>query len=330
MGNQMIQYKQAFDQYLADHAFASKAPNKLYQPIDYIMNLGGKRLRPIASLMACDLFAGDFKKALPISYALEIFHNFSLVHDDIMDQSSLRRGKDTVHKKWDENTAILSGDVMLIYAYEHLLKTGSNHLQSLIQIFNEVSIGVCEGQRMDMDFEDQEIQDIAIDEYIKMIELKTSILIWGAFKMGALIADATNGDMDNIAEFGRKLGIAFQLQDDYLDTFGQRAKVGKRIGGDILQNKKTFLVLKTYELADQADKNRLNTLLSTPIDTSEEEQKINEVTQLFLKYKVDKLSRDLIKAYSSESLEHLYAIKNMVGSLDVFEQLQSNLMHREK
>jgi geranylgeranyl diphosphate synthase type II len=223
-------------------------PAELYEPIKYILSLGGKRMRPSLLLMACDLFGGDPDKALSPALAIEVFHNFTLMHDDIMDNAPLRRGKTTVHEKWNKNVAILSGDVMLVESYKLMMQVHPNLLGQVLSIFNNTAVGVCEGQQFDMKFEQR--NDVHIDEYINMIRLKTAVLLGGALKIGAIIGGAGEQDAVLLQTFGEQLGVAFQLQDDILDVYGDPEKFGKQVGGDILANKKTFLLLKALELAD--------------------------------------------------------------------------------
>jgi geranylgeranyl diphosphate synthase type II len=288
--------------YAAQQHFQSYQPRELYEPLDYILSLGGKQMRPILLLSAARLFNDGFvKSSLPAAYAIELFHNFSLIHDDIMDNASVRRGKATVHEKFGNNTAILSGDVMLVYAYQYLASLKTDSMQELLRIFNDTAIGVCEGQQMDMNFEKLDI--VSVDSYIRMIELKTSVLLHGAMKIGALLAGADKEDAENIAEFGRTMGIAFQLQDDYLDSFGDEKTFGKRIGGDIVQNKKTYLYIKALALAVESDRKQLYDWYSNIIETEKEEQKIGEVKSIFLSSgAVDALEREIEK-YRNKALD---------------------------
>lgn len=288
--------------YAAKQHFQSYQPRELYEPLDYILSLGGKQMRPILLLSAARLFNEEtVKSSLPAAYAIELFHNFSLIHDDIMDKASVRRGKATVHEKFGNNTAILSGDVMLVYAYQYLASLKTDSLQELLRIFNDTAIGVCEGQQMDMNFEKLDI--VSVDSYIRMIELKTSVLLYGAMKIGALLAGADKEDAENIAEFGRTMGIAFQLQDDYLDSFGDEKTFGKRIGGDIVQNKKTYLYIKALALAAESDRKQLYDWYSNIIETDREEQKIGEVKSIFLSSgAVDALEREIEK-YRNKALD---------------------------
>src|SRR3569833_2778488 len=234
-------------------------PAQLYEPITYILSMGGKRMRPALLLMACDLFGGDVEKALPPALAIEVFHNFTLMHDDIMDNAPLRRGKTTVHERWNQNAAILSGDVMLIEGYKLMMQVDNHILRDVLNIFNETAVGVCEGQQLDMEFETREV--VGIDEYIEMIRLKTAVVLGGALKIGALIGGASADDAALLSAFGVQLGVAFQLQDDILDVYGNPEKFGKQVGGDIISNKKTYLLIKAKELANSQQKEELNNWL---------------------------------------------------------------------
>jgi len=259
-------YRAVFIEFLEKNSYNNQ-PENLYKPINYIVNLGGKRLRPILTLMTTDIFAGDHREALDAALAVEVFHNFSLVHDDIMDDAPLRRGQTTVHEKWDLNTGILSGDAMLILAYQYFENYNGSIFKALAKLFSKTALEVCEGQQYDIDFETRD--DVTIPEYLKMIEYKTSVLVAAAMKMGAIIANASEADQDHIYEFGRNLGIAFQLQDDYLDAFGDPETFGKQVGGDIIENKKTYLYLKTLEHANQKQTNQLVDLFSIQPASSE-------------------------------------------------------------
>jgi len=315
-------YKENFLNYLSEE-ITVKEPKNLYQPISYILNLGGKRLRPILTLMACELFNGNYKNALNASLAIEVFHNFTLMHDDIMDHAELRRGKQTVHKKWNENTGILSGDAMLIYANQLLENYDVNLYKKLMIIFNKTALEVCEGQQYDIDFETR--NDVTITEYIKMISYKTAVLVACALKMGALIANASKTDCENIYNFGFSLGIAFQLQDDYLDTFGNVATFGKKIGGDILENKKTFLYLKTLELANKEDKIVLQKLFST---TEDSVTKIEKVTAFYKKYKTDNYIKNEVENYTQLAYRSLEKTTLSNESKNVFIELGDGLLDR--
>ncbi len=252
-------------------------PAGLYDPITYILALGGKRLRPVLTLMTADFFCGNFHEAKNAALAVELFHNFSLIHDDIMDNAPLRRGQQTVHEKWDINTGILSGDAMLILAYQLFEGYKPAMFQQLAKLFSKTALEVCEGQQYDVDFETR--TDVTIVEYIKMIDYKTAVLIGAAMKMGAIVADASVECCDNIYDFGRNLGIAFQLQDDYLDCFGDPATFGKQVGGDIISNKKTFLYIKAFKNSTVSETEILNTLYSSQPENPS--KKIEIVKSLF-------------------------------------------------
>ena len=226
------------------------SPRSLYEPCEYILSLGGKRLRPVMALMACNLFKPRVTAAYPVAFAVEAFHNFTLMHDDIMDNAPLRRGKATAHEKYNTNTAILSGDVLLVWAYRFLEEIRDKKTaMKIVSVLSRVAVDVCEGQQYDVDFETR--NDVSLEEYVRMIELKTAVLLGAALEMGALVAKASDRDAEYLYHFGRLAGIAFQIQDDLLDAFGDAASFGKQVGGDILQNKKTYLVLKTLEVANQ-------------------------------------------------------------------------------
>lgn len=269
-------YNEAIQKYL-DETLILKEPLQLYRPIQYIISLGGKRLRPILTLMTCDFFKTDYKRALPAALAIELFHNFSLIHDDIMDQAPMRRGMETVHHKWDLNTGILSGDAMLILAYQLFEVYNSSMFQDLAKLFSKTALQVCEGQRYDVDFETR--NNVTIPDYIKMIDYKTAVLLGAAVKMGAIVAEASDECKENSYEFGRNLGIAFQLQDDYLDAFGDSKSFGKQIGGDIIANKKTFLYLVTLQKSSKSETDELIKLFSeTPKDPK---NKIKRVLSIY-------------------------------------------------
>ncbi|MEM9847169.1 MAG: polyprenyl synthetase family protein [Bacteroidota bacterium] len=323
---QIKKYQTTFLAYLANHPF-KKEPLGLYEPVDYILNLGGKRMRPIALLMAYQVFKEDWEAALPAAYAIEIFHNFTLVHDDVIDDAPLRRGKMTVHEKWDLNTSILSGDVMLVYAYEYLLALENKvAISSIIKTFNKAAIEVCEGQQQDVDFELK--AGVSIAEYLKMIELKTSVLLAAAMKIGALAAGSNESDAEHLYQFGRNIGIAFQLQDDYLDTFGDPAKFGKKVGGDIAKNKKTFLVLKALELADEPVKEELNRWMSNS-DKDKETEKINRITAIFHALNIPALTKKMKNGFQDRAFQHLQAVSAEVQRKQALTQLAEMLLDRE-
>lgn len=301
----------------------SRYPSSLYEPIKYIMSLGGKRIRPTMLLMATDLFNGDIQKAIPAALAIETFHNFTLIHDDIMDNAPLRRGKQTVHEKWGTNTAILSGDVMMVEANKHLTKVDVEVLKSALDTFNETAQGVCEGQQLDMEFESRD--DVSIEEYIDMIRLKTAVLLGGAMKLGAIVAGANDEEADQIYNFGENLGIAFQLQDDILDVFGDPEKFGKQIAGDIIANKKTFLLLKLQELANKED----HTKLINQFGNKDLEIKISNITALYDSYKIRELATSEMKVYLDKAFKALRSIPVAEFQKTEITRLAQQLMNRD-
>lgn len=297
-------YQASFAAYLAENRF-DKEPANLYEPVNYIMDLGGKRIRPVLVLLANRLFQDDYAPALPAALAVEIFHNFSLVHDDIMDEAPVRRGKATIHEKFGLPAGILSGDVMLIYAYQYLSRSRpESAIPKLLEVFNETAIEVCEGQQMDMDFEQD--QDCNLNLYLKMIEGKTAALIGGSLELGAIVAGAGETDLFHLRSFGRKLGIAFQLQDDFLDTFGDPEKFGKKPGGDILRNKKTFLVLKARELANASQLAVLDQWMDGT--AHDESMKIKAIMDVFEELQIREHTREAMTRFHTEAMEHLDAI----------------------
>ena len=321
----LSQFQDLFQTYLKENRFENR-PDELYAPVNYILSIGGKRLRPILVLMSHALFNENIAQSLPAAYAVEVFHNFTLLHDDIMDEAPLRRGKETVHIKYDVNTGILSGDVMMIYAYDYLSKVADEtKVPSLYKTFNKLAIEVCEGQQYDMNFERRE--DVTISEYLRMIELKTSVLLAGGMKMGAIIANASEEDINHIYEFGRNIGLAFQIQDDILDTFGDPEKFGKKVGGDIIQNKKTYLVLRTLEQADAESKKALASLMATP--TTDELAKVIAVKQIYNQFKIRELAEELKNDYLQTAFNHMDAIKVPMERKKLLIGLAKDLMGRE-
>lgn len=298
------QYREAFTAYL-DLKVTIKEPENLYEPMKYILGLGGKRLRPVLVLMTTEIFDADYKKALDAALAIEIFHNFSLVHDDIMDDAPLRRGKETVHERWDINTGILSGDAMLINAYQLFENYDGATFKELAQLFTRTAIQVCEGQQYDIDFETRD--DVSIADYIKMIEYKTAVLVGASLQMGAIVANTPASYKKAVYEFGRLLGIAFQLQDDYLDAFGNPKTFGKQVGGDIIENKKTFLYLKSLETSEKNEAAQLEHLYTiSPADNS---GKIEAVKTLFESSGAAELTRKEIQKYTEKAFEVLEKIE---------------------
>lgn len=273
-------------------------PSSLYDPNEYFLQLGGKRIRPVLCLMGNELFGEINEDTWHVGTAIELFHNFTLIHDDIMDKAPLRRGMETVHTKFGENTALLAGDVMLVTAYEELNKIGIAYLQSILSLFNKTAKEVCEGQQMDMDFEKMEI--VSLPSYLKMIELKTSVALAASLKTGAILGGALLRNQNLLYEYGRTLGIAFQVQDDYLDAFGDPKKFGKQVGGDILANKKTFLLIHALETASPVNRVELHRLLKV-----NEADKVEKVLQIYKDCKADKWALELKNKYMEEAFTHL-------------------------
>lgn len=302
----------------------NKEPKNLYQPIEYILSLSGKKIRPLLTLMAANIFSNNFKNALPAAYAIEMFHNFTLVHDDIMDDAPLRRGNQTVHEKWNINTGILSGDAMLILAYQYFENYPAEIFQKLAKLFSKTAIEVCDGQQLDVDFETR--NDVTIEEYIKMISLKTSVLIGAALKMGAIVSEANEIEAQKLYNFGLNLGIAFQLQDDYLDTFGNPETFGKQVGGDIIENKKTYLYLKALELANKEDKNILKELFDKKLKNNTE--KINRTKEIFNQLEIPKYIKDQINNYSQKAFKELENMQINSESKNDLYQFGKSLMTR--
>ena len=271
-------------------------PEGLYEPIRYVLSMGGKRLRPTLTLMAYALYKEDTERALPTAIGLETYHNHTLLHDDLMDKADMRRGKPTVHKKWDENTAILSGDTMLIMAFQHILRTDCHRLPEVLNLAARTMQEICEGQQYDMNFESR--SDVREEEYIEMIRLKTSVLLACALKAGALIADAPEEDCKQLYQFGEKIGLAFQLQDDYLDCYGDPAVFGKQIGGDICCAKKTFMLINAFNRANEAQKAELNRLLN---DVDEREEKVAGVLALYDELEIPALCRERMETLYAEA-----------------------------
>jgi geranylgeranyl diphosphate synthase type II len=299
----MQHFQELFENYLNEQKF-NPSPKELYEPVQYILSLGGKRIRPALVLLANKAFQGNVIDALPAAFVMELFHNFTLVHDDIMDKASLRRGQPTVHKKYGDNAAILSGDVMMIWCYKYLMNLPQEKFKEVFELFNDTAIKVCEGQQMDMSFENR--SNVSEAEYLKMIEYKTSVLLACSLKSGAMIAGATAHDADKIFEFGLNIGLAFQLQDDILDAFGEADKVGKEQGGDIKNNKKTLLLIKALSAAKGEDATQLQMLLS-----SNGEEKVPAMIQLFKKLGVKEYAESMAAMYNEKAFNALDAIANI-------------------
>ena len=318
------QYQEFISDYLQSQS-KIKEPKNLYDPIHYIMELGGKRMRPVLTLMSAEVFDTDYKKALPAALAVEVFHNFSLIHDDIMDDAPLRRGKMTVHEKWNVNTGILSGDAMLILAYQYFEQYEPIIFRSLAKLFSKTALEVCEGQQWDVDFETRD--DVAISEYLKMIECKTAVLVAAAMKMGAIIAETSEENANLIYDFGLNLGLAFQLQDDYLDAFGNPETFGKQVGGDIIENKKTYLYLKAMEFSSPDQKNELKQLFRTQPEDSFD--KINAVKEIFNNSGAAQATQKAIQDYTFEAFETLEKMNISEEKKAMLQSFGVNLMGRK-
>lgn len=305
-------------------AVRTKEPVHLYEPIEYIVSIGGKRIRPALTLMTADFLGADYHKALPAAMAVEMFHNFSLIHDDIMDDAPLRRGHQTVHEKWDVNTGILSGDAMLILAYRLFEKYESPKFRDLAKLFSKTALEVCEGQQLDMDFESRD--DVILEEYLKMIEQKTAVLLGAAMQMGAIVADASPEEQNRMFEFGRNLGVAFQLQDDFLDAFGDPETFGKQVGGDIIENKKTILYIMAMEKGDEKQKRELFDLFSNTSANSEE--KVERAKELFTKTGALAGTQEQIKRYGERAFSFLEAMQIPGPKKLLFKEFGEDLMER--
>ena len=317
-------YQTAFLDYL-ETQFLNEKPDSLYDPMRYILQLGGKRIRPVLALIAADAVGDDFKKALPAALAVEVFHNFSLVHDDIMDEAPLRRGQATVHEKWDANTGILSGDAMLVKAYQCLDAYPAALFKELTQLFSKTAQEVCEGQQHDMDFPQQD--NVSKAEYLHMIEYKTAVLLGCSLQMGAMVGGLSREESQPFYDFGIQLGLAFQLQDDYLDAFGDPLSFGKQVGGDIIENKKTLLYLLALEKADEAQQRQLKEFFqSQPADPT---KKIATVKALFKATKADLAIQDLMAQYTDKALQQVEKFAINEDKKVLFKQFAKALMERK-
>lgn len=297
-------------------------PSTLYEPNRYFLKLGGKRVRPVLCLMGNELFDEINDDAWPVANAVELFHNFTLIHDDIMDKAPLRRGMQTVHEKFGSNTALLAGDVMLVAAYDYLNKISTKYLQQVIYLFNKTAREVCEGQQLDMDFEKR--QAVSFEDYLHMITLKTSVLLAGSLKMGSILGGAGERNQQLLYEFGKKLGLAFQVQDDYLDAFGDPEKFGKQVGGDIKANKKTFLLIHALQTSSPGEKVQLEELLST-----DRVSKVGEVLSIFKQCKADEWAREVKEKYLQEALNHLDDIAVLSKRKEPLKELAHFLIQRD-
>jgi len=304
----------------------SREPVELYKPIQYVFQTGGKRLRPVLTLMACNLFNDKVDQAIAPALGLEVFHNFTLLHDDIMDGASLRRNQATVHEKWDQNIAILSGDVMAIMAYEYITNCPKNVLSDVIRIFNTTARSVCEGQQYDMNFEKQ--LWVSTDDYLGMIEKKTSVLLAGCLQIGAIIGGASGADSEQLYDLGLNLGMAFQLQDDLLDSFGNPELFGKEIGGDIKSNKKTWLLIKALETANTEEREEIVSLISG--ENMNDEKKVAKILSFYNKLEIKKLAEKLVQSYFDKARISLDNVQIPENKKLVLRELADSLMKREK
>ena len=317
-------YQEQFLEFLNDYN-TIREPKNLYQPIEYILNLGGKRLRPVLTLMTTACFGGEVSRAMDAALAVEVFHNFSLIHDDIMDAAPLRRGQETVHEKWDLNTGILSGDAMLIRAYQLFENYPAETFRELAKLFSKTALEVCEGQQYDIDFETR--LEVSIPEYLKMIEYKTAVLVGAAMKMGAIVANAAIEDQNRCYEFGKNLGIAFQLQDDYLDAFGNPETFGKQVGGDILENKKTYLFLKAIENGTPEVRAELIQLFQNSV--IQPENKVSKALDLFVRSESNHATKAAISSYTKAAFDILETINISSSNKQILKDFGTNLMTRD-
>ena len=320
----IYQYQEFLSDYLQSQ-YETKEPRNLYEPIHYILDLGGKRMRPVLTLMSAEVFDADYRKALPAALAVEVFHNFSLVHDDIMDDAPLRRGHETVHEKWNLNTGILSGDAMLILAYQYFEQYEPLIFRDLAKLFSKTALEVCEGQQWDVDFEER--SDVTIAEYLKMIQYKTAVLVAAAMKMGAIIAETSVENANLIYDFGLNLGLAFQLQDDFLDAFGNPETFGKQVGGDIIENKKTYLYLKAVAFSNEEEAQELRSLFS--IQPEDNSDKIERVKTLFNSSGASKATQDAIQDFTFKAFQTLDKMNISVDKKQMLKAFGENLMGRK-
>ena len=319
-------YKQFFEIAL-ENSYSTSPPAALYQPIYYLLNLGGKRLRPILTLMAADIFGNNHRKAIDAALAVEIFHNFTLMHDDIMDSAPIRRGSATVHNKWNTNTAILSGDAMMILAYQALESYKDPLFRKLNSLFSKTAIEVCKGQQYDLDFETQ--LEVNQGDYLEMIRLKTAVLVGCSLKMGALIGGSNQADSKNLYDFGVLLGIAFQIQDDYLDAYANPESFGKQLSGDIIENKKTILYHQAMENGSSKEKTTLRNWFSTEVKEKDVSKKINAVKSLFDKTGASDASKALVIKYTQAAFEKLDILDISDNNKIIFKTFGTNLMERK-
>ena len=298
------------------------APATLYEPADYFLTLGGKRVRPVMCLMGNELFDDIGEDAWQVATAIELFHNFTLIHDDIMDKASLRRGQQSLHEKFGSSTALLAGDILLVIAYDHLNRINTTHLKKIIQLFNRTAKQVCDGQQLDMEFESRD--NVGMEEYLNMIEMKTSVLLASSLQMGSILGGASVGNQQHLYQFGKNLGIAFQVQDDYLDAFGDPEKFGKEPGGDIKANKKTFLLIRALATASSSQAKALRKLM-----TENSATKVKDVLSIFRASKVDEWAEELKEQYYQEAMKHLEAVAVMSKRKQPLKELAEFLIQRD-
>ncbi|SDB87126.1 polyprenyl synthetase family protein [Williamwhitmania taraxaci] len=302
----------------------NREPNELFAPLRYFLSAGGKRIRPIITLMSCNVFCDNIQSAVAPAIALELFHNFTLIHDDIMDNADVRRNLETVHKKWDSNTAILSGDALMVVAYEMLQKSDKDKVVQILAVFNQVALEVCQGQQMDMNFERSNF--VTEEEYLRMVELKTAALLSGCTKIGAICGGASEPDQANMDRFARNLGIAFQLQDDLLDSFGDISKFGKKIGGDIVANKKTYLLITALKRAQGNQLELLNGYLN--MGTADPDRKIQGIIAIYNDLKVREATELIVEDYFARAFKYLRCVNQPIERLVEIEQLAIKMMSR--
>ena len=308
-----------------DNLKYDRKPSGLYDPVKYVLSMGGKRIRPVLMLLSYGLFKDDVESVLMPACALETYHNYTLLHDDLMDNADMRRGHETVHRKWDANTAILSGDSMLVLAYERMAKCNPVYLSDVLHTFTETALEIGEGQQYDMEFETR--NDVTEDEYIEMIRLKTSVLLACAQKIGAILAGASKQDQDNLYKFGEQIGLAFQLQDDYLDVYGDPKVFGKKVGGDIICNKKTYMLINAYNRADAEQRRELQHWMEA--ETFNSDEKVAAVTAIYNKVGVDKLAIEKIAYYFEESKKYLDAVEVSDERKAELRLYAQKMMHRK-
>jgi geranylgeranyl diphosphate synthase type II len=323
MNTSATQLSQLIHTYLSEAAY-SRDPKGLYAPIEYVLSLGGKRIRPVLMMLSYLLYKENPQDILSQAAGIETYHNYTLLHDDLMDRADMRRGQLTVHKKWDDNTAILSGDAMLVLAYQWMARCDARHLQAVLDVFSQTALEICEGQQWDMEFESR--NDVTIPEYIEMIRLKTSVLLAAALKIGAILGDAPAADAQRLYDFGVSMGLAFQLQDDYLDVYGDPKVFGKNIGGDIVCNKKTFMLITALAKANPAQRAELDAWIAK--EDFDAPAKIAAVTRIYDELHIDALCHEQIEAYYTEGLRHLEAVDVPAERKEALAAFARKLMNR--